>query len=150
MTERIYSTRRYAVVNALVEKVKEINGTSPYVSNLNRNVFNKLKFYDDVSNFPCVCITAGTETRQYQTGGYRDRFLDIRLMIFIKEDNPLEACEAILEDIETVIEENGRLLYYDRAGNEQATHDITVLSISTDEGTLDPISIGEMTIRVHY
>ena len=150
MTERTYSTRRYAVVNALVEKVKEINGTGSYVSNLNRNVFNKLKFYDDVSDFPCVCITAGTETRQYQAGGYRDRFLDIRLMIFVKEDNPLDVCEAILEDIETVAEANGRLAYIDRTGATQYTHDITVLSISTDEGTLDPISIGEMTLRVHY
>jgi hypothetical protein len=150
MTERTYSTRRYAVVNALVEKVKEINGTGSYVSNLNRNVFNKLKFYDDVSDFPCVCITAGTETRQYQAGGYRDRFLDIRLMIFVKEDNPLDVCEAILEDIETVAEANGRLAYVDRTGATQYTHDITVLSLSTDEGTLDPISIGEMTLRVHY
>ena len=150
MTERTYSTRRYAVVNALVEKVKEINGTGSYVSNLNRNGFNKLKFYDDVSDFPCVCITAGTETRQYQAGGYRDRFLDIRLMIFVKEDNPLDVCEAILEDIETVAEANGRLAYIDRTGATQYTHDITVLSISTDEGTLDPISIGEMTLRVHY
>jgi hypothetical protein len=150
MTERTFSTRRYAVVNALVEKVKEINGTGSYVSNLNRNVFNKLKFYDDVSDFPCVCITAGTETRQYQAGGYRDRFLDIRLMIFVKEEKPLEACEALLEDIETVIETNGRLQYIDRTGTTQTTHDITILSISTDEGTLDPISIGEMTIRVHY
>ena len=150
MTSRTYSTRRYAVVNALVEKIKQINGTGSYTSNLNSNVFNKLKFYDDVSDFPCVCVTAGTETRQYQAGGYRDRFLDMRLMVFVREDNPLEVCEAILEDIETVIEENGRLEYTDRTGATQTTHDITILSISTDEGTLDPISIGEMTIRVHY
>ena len=52
--------------------------------------------------------------------------------------------------IETIIENNGRLVYEDRTGTSQTTHDITVLSISTDEGTLDPISIGEMTLRVHY
>jgi len=150
MTARTYSTRRYAIVNAIVEKLKEINGRSPYVSNINQNVFNKLKFYDEVANFPCICVTASTETREYQAGGYRDRFLEVRLMVFIHEDNPLEVCEAILEDVETIIENNGRLAYEDRTGATQYTHDITVLSISTDEGTLDPISIGEMTVRVHY
>lgn len=150
MTARTYSTRRYAIVNAIVEKLKEINGRSPYVSNINRNVFNKLKFYDEVSNFPCICVTASTETREYQAGGYRDRFLEVRLMIFVHEDNPLEVCEGILEDVETVIENNGRLAYEDRTGATQYTHDITVLSLSTDEGTLDPTSIGEMTLRVHY
>lgn len=150
MTERTYSTRRYAIVDALVEKVKEINGTGSYVSNLNRNVFNKLKFYDEVNNFPCVCICASNETRQYQAGGYRDRHLEIKFMIFVQEDNPLYITEAILEDLETVIETNSKLAYVDRTGTTQYTHDIVVLSIGTDEGTLDPISIGEMTVRVHY
>jgi hypothetical protein len=62
----------------------------------------------------------------------------------------LKKCEAILEDIETLVEDNGRLAYTDRQGTTQFTHDITILSISTDEGTLDPISIGEMSLRVHY
>jgi hypothetical protein len=150
MTARTYSTRRYAVVNALVDLFKRINGTGSYLSNLNNNVFSKLKFFDEVTDFPTVCVTASNEERQYQTGGYRDRYLEVRLMVFVNEENPLSKCEAILEDIETLIEDNGRLAYTDRQGNTQYTHDITVLSISTDEGTLDPISIGEMTIRVHY
>lgn len=150
MTQRTYSTRRYAIVNALVEKLKEINGSGSYVSNVNRQVFSKLRFFEEVRDFPTVCVVASNEIRDYQAGGYRDRYLDIRIMIYVNEDNPLEACEALLEDIETVIEENGRLEYEDRTGTTQTTHDITILSISTDEGTLDPISIGEMTIRVHY
>ena len=39
---RTYSTRRYAVVNALVELFKTINGTGLFTSNLSNNVFNKL------------------------------------------------------------------------------------------------------------
>lgn len=150
MTARTYSTRRYAIVDALVEKFKAIDGSGSYVSNLNRNVFNRLKFYDEVQNFPCVCVTASTETRDYQTNGYRDRYLEIRLMIFVREDEPLQATEAILEDLETVVEDNGRLAYVDKTGTTQYTHDIQILSLGTDEGTLDPISVGEMTLRVHY
>jgi hypothetical protein len=150
MTARIYSTRRYALVDSLVTLFKQINGTGSYLSSLNQNVFSKLKFYDEVTDFPTVCVTASNESRQYQAGGYRDRYLEVRLMVFVNEENPLKKCEAILEDIETLVEDNGRLAYTDRQGTTQFTHDITILSISTDEGTLDPISIGEMTLRVHY
>jgi hypothetical protein len=150
MTARIYSTRRYALVDSLVTLFKRIDGTGSYLSSLNQNVFSKLKFYDEVTDFPTVCVTASNESRQYQAGGYRDRYLEVRLMVFVNEENPLKKCEAILEDIETLVEDNGRLAYTDRQGTTQFTHDITILSISTDEGTLDPISIGEMTLRVHY
>lgn len=150
MTARTYSTRRYAIIDALVVLFKRIDGTGHFLSSLNRNVFSKLKFYDEVTDFPTVCVTASNESRQYQAGGYRDRYLEVRLMVFVNEENPLKKCEAILEDIETLIEDNGRLAYIDRQGQTQFTHDITILSISTDEGTLDPISIGEMSLRVHY
>lgn len=149
MAARTYSTRRNAIVKALKSKLEDINGRSPYVSSL-VEVHTKLRFFDDIRNFPSAMIVAGTEVREYQAGQYRDRYLDVRIILFIQEDNPLDACEALLEDIETVIEENGRLEYEDRTGTTQTTHDITILSISTDEGTLDPISVGEMTIRVHY
>lgn len=150
MTARTYSTRRYALVDSLVALFKRIDGTGSYLSSLNQNVFSKLKFYDEVTDFPTVCVTASNESRQYQAGGYRDRYLEVRLMVFVNEENPLKKCEAILEDIETLVEDNGRLAYTDRQGTTQFTHDITILSISTDEGTLDPISIGEMSLRVHY
>lgn len=149
-TARIYSTRRYAVVDSIVDLLKQINGTGFFISNINGNVFNKLKFYEDITDFPAICVTASTETRDYKAGGYRDRYLDVRVMIFVKEENPLKKCEAILEDIETLIESNGRLSYIDRQGAAQRTIDISVLSIGTDEGTLEPISIGEMALRVHY
>lgn len=150
MTARTYSTRRKAIVDALVESFKQINGNSPYVSNLNSQVFPKLRFFEEVRDFPCLCVVAGGETRDYLGGGHRDRYLEVKLMLFLKENDALDACEYLLEDIETVVESNGRLLYYDKAGNPQYTHDITVISLGTDEGTLDPISIGEMTLRVHY
>ena len=149
-TSRTYSSRRYAIVAALVTLVKTIDGTGTFRSDLNFNVYPTLKYFDEVPDYPAVCITAGQETRDYQTGGYRDRYLDVRIMLFIKEENPLEKCEALLEDIETLIEDNGRLAYTDRDGNIQYTHDITILALSSDEGTLDPMSVGEMNIRVHY
>jgi hypothetical protein len=151
MTEaRTYTTRRQAIVASIVDKLKLINGTGNYVSNLNYNVFSYLKFYSDITDFPAVCVVPSSESRDYQGAGYKDRYLNVRIMIFVNEENALDKCEAIIEDIETILEENARLEYTDRRGNINKTIDITIGSISTDEGTLEPFSVGEVGIVVHY
>jgi hypothetical protein len=147
---RIYATKRQSIVSAIVDKLKNINGTGAFQSNLNQNVFSFLKFYSDITDFPAVCVVPGSETRDYQAGGYKDRYLNIRIMIFINEENALDKCEAVIEDIETVLEDNARLAYKDRQGNTHHTIDITINSIGTDEGTLEPYSVGEIGIVVHY
>lgn len=147
---RKYTSRRSGIVTAIVDKLKTIDGSGAFVSSLFRNVHPKLHFISDIKDFPTVCVVAGSETRFYQAGEYKDRFLSIKIVIFVDEENPLTKLDAILEDVETVLEQNGRLEYEDKTGNPQYTHDITVVSISTDEGTLEPLAIGEMEIRVQY
>ena len=68
----------------------------------------------------------------------------------MNEENSVEALDELLEDVETVLEENSKLLYHDRNGLEQHTHQITVVSIDTDEGVLDPLGVGEILIEVRY
>lgn len=147
---RNYSTRRTSIITSIAEMLKAIDGTGDYTSSLSGNVYPFLKFFSDINEFPSVCVIAGSESREYQTGGYKDRFLSAKIIIFVTQENPLTQIDAVLEDIETLIERNGRLAYVDKQGGTQYTHDITVLSLTTDEGTLDPIAIGEMSIRVHY
>jgi hypothetical protein len=55
-----------------------------------------------------------------------------------------------MEDVETVLETHSRLPYVDRTGNTQFTQQITVVSIDTDEGVLEPFGVGEMLIEVRY
>ena len=55
-----------------------------------------------------------------------------------------------MEDVETVLEDNSRLLYYDAMNNEYHTQQITIVSIITDEGVLEPLGVGEIEIEVRY
>ena len=55
-----------------------------------------------------------------------------------------------MEDVETVIEENSNLQYFDRLNNEFNCQQITVISITTDEGVLEPFGVGELEIEVRY
>ena len=73
-TNRGYATKRSSIVNALAEKLKMIDGTGAFLMNLYNNVEPRLLFWDEVTDFPAVHINAGSETREYQGGGYKDRF----------------------------------------------------------------------------
>jgi hypothetical protein len=150
MAERNYTTRRLAIVEALAEKLKDIDGTNQYLTNLFQQVFPRLKFWDEVEEFPSVHMNAGSESRVYQGGGYKDRFLTITLRCYVNEEDAVLALEKLLQDVETVIEENSRIAYTDNTGNTQYTQQITIVSIDTDEGVLEPFGVGEILIEVRY
>ena len=62
-------SKRTSIVKALAEKLKELDG-STYSSNVNGNVEPKLRFWDEVNDFPCVYMSPGTELREYLPGGF--------------------------------------------------------------------------------
>lgn len=150
MAAREYTTRRQGIVSALVSKLKLIDGSGTYRTNLSSNVSPRLKFWDEVEDYPAVHLSAGSETREYQLGGYKDRFLSITLRCYVNETDSVLALETLLEDVETVIEDNSRLPYKDKDGVTQYTQQITVISIATDEGVLEPYGVAEMQIEVRY
>lgn len=150
MTSRAYTTRRLGIVNALAEKLKDINGTGSFLSDLAGNVSPRLKFWDEVEEFPAVHLNAGSETREYQGGGYKDRFLSVTLRCYVQDEDSVLALDELLEDVETVLEENSRLEYKDRNNATQYTQQITVVSVDTDEGVLEPLGVGEILAEVRY
>jgi hypothetical protein len=150
MVTRTYATRRQAIINALVNKLKSIDGNGEYLTNLFNNVHPRLKFWDEIEEFPAVHLNAGSETREYQGGGYKDRFMSVTLRCYVNSEDAVEDLDKLLEDVEVVLEDNSRLEYIDRKGATQYTHQITIISIDTDEGVLEPYGVGEMTIEVRY
>lgn len=150
MATRTYATRRQAIINALVDQLKGIDGNGEYLTNLFNNVHPRLKFWDEIEEFPAVHLNAGSETREYQGGGYKDRFMSVTLRCYVNSEDAVEDLDKLLEDVEVVLEDNSRLQYIDRKGVTQYTHQITVISIDTDEGVLEPYGVGEMTIEVRY
>src|SRR5210317_2524631 len=150
MAARDYTTRRLAIINGLVSALKDIDGTGTYATNLFENVSPRLKFWDEVEEFPAVHLNAGSETREYQGGGYKDRFMSVTLRCYVNQEDAVEALEALIEDVETVVEENSRLQYYDKNNIAQYTQQISIISIDTDEGVLEPYGVGEILLEVRY
>ena len=150
INHRLYTTRRSAIVDALVTKLKLINGNGAFITDLYDEVHPRLKFWDEVETFPAVHLNAGSETRVYQSGGYKDRYLNITIRCYVKESDATIALDGLIEDVETLLEIHGQLEYVDKQGTAQTTHDILIISIDTDEGVLEPFGVGEILIQVHY
>lgn len=150
MAERGFTSRRQSIINALVTQLKTIDGSGSFLSNVFNNVHPRLKFWDEVDEFPSIHLNAGSETREYQGGGYKDRFLSVTVRMYVQEEDAVDALDKLIEDVETVIEENSALSYTDKQGLTQSTQQITIVSIDTDEGVLDPLGVGEMLLEVRY
>jgi hypothetical protein len=144
-------TKRKKVVDALVNKIKLINGQHPYNSNVSDNVDGHLKFLDEIEQYPKVCIVAGDEFREYLPSAFKWRLLDLTIRVYIHDNNDTqETLALLLDDIERVIDDNDGLVYDDTVDPSLSTTSITIGSISTDEGVIAPLGIGEMTVRVRY
>ena len=103
--ERVYTSRRANIVNALVEQFKGINGSGKMITDVSDNVHPFLKFWDEIDDFPALHINAGSESRDYQAGGFKDRFLSLTVRCYVNEENAQDALNALMEDVETVVEE---------------------------------------------
>jgi len=149
-TPRTYTSRRFNIVEALTNKLKNIDGSGAFLTDVANNVHPRLKFWDEVEDFPAIHLNAGSETREYQAGGYKDRFLGVTIRCYVHAEDAQEELNLLMEDVETVIEENSNLQYFDKQNNEFNCQQITVISITTDEGVLEPYGVGELEVEVRY
>lgn len=142
-------SRRTSIVKALAEKFKTIDGTAPYTTNLQNQSFAKLKFWDEVNDFPSVYLSPGTEMREYHPADFAWGMLGVCVKVYCKsEELAQEQLEQLLEDLERCID-NNRQLVYDSDNNYETT-EILIDSITTDEGLLAPYAVGEINLQVRY
>ena len=147
-----YRTQRNKIVDAFVTEIKlKLNGVSPYNSNISNNAHGFTLFIDQITQFPSICVVAGDETRQYQPDGFKWRYLNVEIRIYVSDEtDPQEELALLLEDIERVIDNNDILTYDDSVSPNLKTVSSTILTIATDEGVLAPLGVGEISIQVRY
>ena len=147
----VYRTARKKLVDALVEKIKGIDGNFPNNSNVFNNVHSGMIFLDEIQEFPKVCVVSGDETREYQPNEFKWRFLSLDIRVYVEDqEDPQEVLALLMEDIERVIDDNDVLTYDDTVSPNLTTTSLTLQSLSTDEGVLAPLGIGELTLECRY
>ena len=146
-----YRTARKKIVDALVKKIQLIDGNFPYNSNIFNNAHGGMVFLDEITEYPKVCVVSGDEIREYQPGEFKWRFLSLDIRVYVEDqEDPQEVLALLMEDIERVIDENDILIYDDTVSPNLTTTSLTLQSLSTDEGVLAPLGIGEMTVECRY
>jgi hypothetical protein len=141
-------SKRISIIKALTEKFKLINGQQPYQVNLFQNAYAKLKFWDEVEDFPAIYLTPGTEMREYHPGNFAWAYLGIAVKVYCHGESSSEQLEKLLEDIETCVDANRQIIY--DSTNNYSTTEILIQSITTDEGLLAPYAVGEINLQVRY
>ena len=145
------ASRRGEIVDFLVTSLKNIDGavsnydaSYTFNNNLFNNVFRKLKFLDEVNDFPALYVSAGTENRDFNSLSLTVATLDVTIRAYVfGEDNSQSLADDVVQDIEHVI--------YSLGDNpEKGILDITIDSISTDEGLAAPYGIAEVELTVVY
>ena len=143
--------RRTEIVQFIVTRLKEIDGgVSPYdsdytfVTNVFDNVFRKIKFLDEVNDFPSLYVSAGTEIRDFQSENLTVATLDVIIRAYVYgEDNSQTLSDDLAQDVEHII--------YSLGDNpDKGILDITIDNITTDEGLAIPYGIAEIELSIVY
>jgi len=145
------ANRRSEIVDFLVTSLKNIDGavsnynpSYTYTQNLFNNVYRRIKFLDEVNDFPALYLSAGTEIRDFNSLSLTVATLDVTIRAYVYgEDNSQSLADDMIQDIEHVI--------YSLGDNpDKGILDITIDSISTDEGLAAPYGIAEVELTVVY
>jgi hypothetical protein len=140
-------SKRTQIVKALTAKLNLIDGKPPYTVNLFKNAYAKLKFWDEIDDFPSIFLVPGTETREYHPSDFAWGFLGVCVKVYCHGELSSEQLETLLGDIEKCIDNNRQLVY---DSNNNSTTEILIQSITTDEGLLAPYAVGEVNLQVRY
>lgn len=142
-------SKRTSITKALADKLNLLlDGTAPYSTNIYNNAYAKLKFWDEVNDFPSIYMVPGSEMREYLPSDFTWGFLNVSVKVYCKGEESQQELEQLLEDIERAVDAN-RVLVYDQDRKLETT-EILIQSITTDEGLLAPYAVGEINLQVRY
>ena len=145
------ANRRTEIVDLLVTNLKNIDGGTSsydasytYTQNLFNNVYRKIKFLDEVNDFPALYLSAGTEIRDFNSLSLTVATLDVTIRAYVYgEDNSQSLADDLIQDIEHVI--------YSLGDNpDKGVQDITIDSITVDEGLVEPYGLAEVILQIAY
>ena len=143
------SNQRRNIINHILTNLKLIDGS---ISSLNsnytfqnnafNNVFRKVKFLDEVNDFPSIFFQVGEEVRVYNTSGNTTGLIPLTLRIYVNDEESSGSLDSLIQDIEHVI--------YTIDTGVHNIRDMTISSVDTDEGLVKPYGIGEIEILIEY
>lgn len=147
------------ICSALAEKIKtelvQQNVGTKYFHDIYNNVATISYLVQEVPSFPMVTVTQGPEEYEYQPGGVRWTLLRVYVRAYYKDEYDSERqIQLLLRDLKKILDTPERIQY--NISNPDGTTEPRFVAIdnlgglTTDEGILRPIAIGELSITLKY
>lgn len=140
-------SHRYSIAEVITNKLKTISITNGYNTDL-FNVETGLVFWDEVNDFPYVCLVPGDERRKHLPARFVWSFMEVPIKVYCKGETAQIQLEELIRDIEKCLYSDENLVYDTTNGYKIV--EITIDSIVTDKGLLAPYAVGEITAQVRY
>lgn len=143
-------SNRTLINSFIIDQLKYINKlVSPFdnsytfKSDLHTNVFSRLKFIDEINDFPSVYVSSPNEYRKYNTAGNSEALVVTILRVYVYCDEPASELDNIIQDIDHVI-------YNLRVDTNLKSLDITITDTTTDSGLLAPYGMAEIFLSSRF
>lgn len=141
-------SRRTQIIDFLVTELKRINKqqdsrTVPvrngytYKTNVFNNVFRRMKYLNEINDFPTLCVTATGEDRLELGAGIRFGTFGFEIRAYVKNEAIIETEEDLADDIEFVLEN----LTSEATARTREITDVQIVSTETDEGLMAPFGV---------
>lgn len=149
---------RTSITEALAQKIaSELDGSQPgkYWTNIYGLVSRQAFKFEEIKEFPYIGLHIGPESFEYLPSRQQWIYLDLSILIYIKSDgDPQTQLEKLISDMKTIIDSDMDLTYTiskpDGTSQLGKVTQITMNSVSTDEGLLDPFGFAEVSITCRY
>lgn len=150
-------SRRTQIIDFVVTELKRINGNTDsrsaptrsgyeYKTNVFNNVFRRLKFLNEINDFPTLCVSAGAEDRLEIGAGVRFGTMGVQIRGYVKSENSLDTAEDLVDDIEFVI----NTMAIEANNDTFQIVDARVESVETDEGLFEPFGVVNIGVIIRY
>lgn len=134
-------TARASIKDSLVTLFKDNLTTTN-----SNNIIGRMKFWDEINDYPFMCVVAGNEEREYLPSGFSWGYLNMKLWVYVYDEDTETELDSVFSEIEDLIDDNNDLEY--EPG--KYTTLMSLSGITTDEGILTPNGVGQITVTVQY
>lgn len=149
---------RTSIAEGVVQRIKdELNGSQPkkYWTNLYGNVSRSVYKFEEIKEFPYIGIHIGSESFEYLPSRQQWAFLDLSILVYVRGDDDTQMqLEKLISDVKTIIDSEDDIEYNilkpDGTTFTGTVTQITMNSVSTDEGLLSPFGFAEISVSCRY
>lgn len=145
-----------ALADKIATELSQENKGTKYFHEIYGNVQTKSELAQEVTSFPLITVTPGPEEYEYQASGIRWTTLPVYVRAYYKDEYDSERqIQLLLRDLKKILDTPERIQYTvsnpDGSSGEPRYVAIDKLGgLTTDEGILRPIAIGELSLILKY